>query len=480
MTKTVNKVTDIGGGVRAVSPQVKTGFLARMNQLLGRTGMSQLFGGAFGGKRDYNTVFGYPSVLSNNEIWEMYNRGGIARRVIHAYPDAIWGRPPQLYMPNDPVWNKAWDLLAKKTKLWSYIGKADVLASLGRFSILLIGTTSGTLSSKLRKGSEITFLQPYSERQVSVAKWERDPTNPRYGLPVLYTVQPNNIPSTVQTREGTTTAPSLSSFQVHYSRVLHISHGTMENQVYGTPMYAPIWNYLLDLIKVVGASAESYWMTAYKGMQADVDPEMDLDEEDEADLAAEIDDYQHGLRRFIRTKGVSITDLGSKVADPRGAFEVLLTLISGTTAIPKRILLGSEAGQLASSQDKGNWAERVEEKRANYAEPEVIMQFLHWANEYGILETDLDNVQVLWPDAYRMSPLERAQQGAQTARTIANIQKGLQPVILVPAEVPVTGPDGVTSPGKPAELGEPLITHQEARKIIGLSTDQQILIESPI
>lgn len=475
MGNLTEKVTPIGDGVRAVSPAIKTGFLARMNQMLGRTGMSQLFGQAFGGKRDYNTVFGYPSMLTNGEIWEMYNRGGIARRVIHAYPDAIWGRPPILHNHNDPAWDEKWKLLAKRTKLWSYIGKADVLASLGRFSILLIGTTSGNLSSKIRKGAEITFLQPYSERQVSVAQWERDPTSPRYGLPKLYTIQPNNQSTTVQSREGSTTAPSLSSFQVHYSRVLHMSHGTMESEVYGTPMYAPIWNYLLDLIKVVGSSAESYWMTAYKGMQANVDAEMDLDADDEADLAAEIDEYQHGLRRFIRTKGVDIKDLGSKVADPRGAFEVLLTLISGTTSIPKRILLGSEAGQLASSQDKGNWAERVEEQRENYAEPSVIWPFLEWANEYGILETDLDNVDIQWPDAYRMSPLERAQQGAQMARTIANIQKGLQPVVLIPAELPTTGPDGTITPGKPAETGEALITHEEARKIIGLSTDQHVL-----
>jgi hypothetical protein len=44
------------------------------------------------------------------------------------------------------------------------------------------------------------------------------------------------------------------------------------------------------------------------------------------------------------------------------------------------------------------------------------------------------------------------------------------------------GPDGTTIPGDPGtedELGEALITRDEGRRIIGLSTDQNILIQRP-
>lgn len=473
------KITHIGDA-RAVSPDIQGGFLRRMSTYLQRANFAQLFGQAFGGKRNYNEVFGYPSILSSQEMWEMYYRGGVAHRIIHAYPDAVWGRPPQLYVPNNPEWNAQWDTLVKKTKLWTYIHKADILAGLGRYSILLIGTNKGNLEQKLTSAKEITFFQPYAERNVTVSRWDRDPTSPRFGQPEIYTVTPN-VDKSVYAGDATTTAPSIvTSFKVHWSRVLHISHGTLESPVYGTPLYAPIWNYLIDLIKVVGSSAESYWMTAYQGMHANVDPEMELDEEDANDLSEEIDEYQHGLRRFIRTRGVEVKSLGSTVADPRGAFDVLLTLISGTTGIPKRILLGSEAGQLASSQDKGNWADRVEEKRQNHAEPNIIMPFLKWLNDTSILENNPEEVQLLWPEAYRMSPLERSQTSAQTARTIANISKGLQPTMITPAIPAVTGPDGsVITPEVPAVTGEALVTHAEARKLIGLSTDQQVLVESP-
>ena len=456
------------------------GFLRRMSTLLQRAGFANLLGQVFDGKRDYYEVFGYDRQLDPNKVWDMYYRGGIAHRIVHAYPDAVWSKSPQLYIQNNPEWNTAWDILVRETGLWNAIKKADILAGLGRYSAILIGTTSGNLEGPLRRGSKITFLQPYSESNIAISEWERDPTNQRFGLPKFYTVYPNKNRNVVDVA-GTSTAPVGSSFRVHASRVLHISRGALESSVYGVPRYAPIWNYLYDLMKVVGSSAESYWMTAYQGLHADVDSEMEMEENDAADLSDEIDEYQHGLRRFIRTRGVAIKNLGSKVADPRGAFDVVLTLISGTTGIPKRILLGSEAGQLASDQDRANWAERVEEERTDHAEPDIIWPFLTWLNEFNILPTDINAVQILWPEAYRMSPLERGQQSAQTARTIANITKGMERIVTKKGSAAVTDPatGGVITPATPDETDEPLLTRDEARRIIGLSTDQQALMERP-
>ncbi len=462
------------------------GFMRRLSGLLQRANLSGLFGQVFGGKRDYYDVFGYDRQLDSTKMWEMYYRGGIAHRIIHAYPDAVWARPPQLYVQDQPDWNTSWDKFAETIGLWQAIKKADILAGLGRYACILVGTTSGNLQSPMRKGSTITYLQPYSEQNMAISEWERDPTNPRFGMPKFYTVYPNRNRNSIDVGNSTT-APVASSFRVHASRVIHITRGSLESPVFGVPRYAPIWNYLYDLMKIVGSSAESYWMTAYQGLHVDVDSEMEMEEADAQDLSDEVDEYQHGLRRVIRTRGTTVKTLGSKVADPRGAFDVVLTLISGSTGLPKRVLLGSESGQLASSQDKGNWAERVEEERENHAEPDIIRPIMHWLKDYGIFDTpDLTLVQVLWPEAYRMSPLERGQTAAQTARTVANLAKGMEPIITkkgTPATPDIMGPDGTVvtpgDPGTPDEQGDALLTREEARKLIGLSTDQQALIEKP-
>lgn len=474
-------------------PSLVKGFQMRIASIIQRAGLASALGLTFGGNRDLYESFGWPKAVSQRQVMDMYHRGGIAKRIVEAYPASTWGRPPRIYLPDQEGWTNEFAKLAWRLDLWDVLRRADVLAGLGRFAVILVGTNRGRLEAAIPRGGagalQITYLQPYGEHNVRISKWDSDPMSPRFGLPLVYTIGPdptNNANAGYQAgvQDRPSFAPVRASFEVHYSRIIHVSHGGLESKVYGIPSYAPIWNYLEDLIKVVGSSAESYWRTAYQGLHADVDKDMDLDEEDEANLTAEMDEYQHNMRRIMRTRGVTVKAVGTNSpADPRGAFDVIVTLISGTSGIPKRILLGSEAGQLASSQDKANWAERIEEYRELHAEPNVLWPFITWVLENGLMQipsgVDVEELRALWPDAYRMSPLERGQTSAQTARSLANIAKGMAPIQLTPDTPAATGPSGVTTPAIPGERGEPLISREEGRRIIGLSTDQRILIESP-
>ncbi|MEB3059327.1 anti-CBASS protein Acb1 family protein, partial [Parvimonas sp. D9] len=253
--------------------------------------------------------------------------------------------------------------------------------------------------------------------------------SPTFGKPLVYRVTPSRV-DTTGSRTIQDVPPVQAPFDVHASHCIHVAREADEDGIFGIPYYVPIWNDLIDLMKVVGSSAESYWRTAYQGLHADVDKELDMDPDDEKNLSEELDEYQHNLRRTIRTRGVTVKSLGAAVADPSGAFNTLLTMIAGSTGIPKRILVGSEAGQLASTQDRGNWAERVEDYRTTHAVPNILWPLLRWLNEYEVYTMDVNAIKLLWPSAYRQSPMEQAQTGAQTARTLANVQKGLQPIIL--------------------------------------------------
>jgi len=186
-------------------------------------------------------------------------------------------------------------------------------------------------------------------------------------------------------------------------------------------------------------------------MQVDVDKEMELLEADAQALEEEIEEYIHNLRRVIRTKGVTVNSLGSDVADPRGTFSVLTSLLSGATGIPQRILFGSEAGQLASEQDRANWAARIEERRVLFAEPMILNPFVKMMVAATVLPAPTSLVWK-WPDAFKMSPLERAQAAAQKARTLANTAKAL-------------------------EATDPVITKEEARSMIGLDEVNPIFDE---
>lgn len=100
---------------------------------------------------------------------------------------------------------------------------------------------------------------------------------------------------------------------------------------------------------------------------------------------------------------------------------MIIALISGTTGIPQRILIGSEAGQLASEQDRANWAERIEERRALYAEPNILEPLVDVFQDVGLLSKG--DIEFVWPSAFIQNPLEIGQTQAQTARAIGNISR---------------------------------------------------------
>jgi hypothetical protein len=219
------------------------------------------------------------------------------------------------------------------------------------------------------------------------------------------------------------------------------------------------YNTLDDLLKVTGGSAELYWLTSNRGLHVDIDKEMELDPADEQALSDEIDEYQHQLRRVLRTRGVKVDALGSEVADPRGVFETLLAELAATTSIPQRILIGSEAGQLASEQDRANWADYIERRRKIFAEPYVLKPVLRTleALQYFPKET-ADKTVWEWPEAFHTSPLEESQIYAAWARAVVNLARRNQfgaPLISdeearVKMSLPKKVPSGDTMPKAPA------------------------------
>lgn len=396
-----------------------------MSILTDRARWAGLLGMMFGGQRDLYKVFGYTKIVKYSQSYGKYNRQDIVGRVIDAPADALWTKPPVVTVEGNKEWNDAWLAVAENTTLWNAIARADRLAGLGEYAALLIGMDDGGKVDMVVKGNatKVAYLQPYSIDSAQLIKLYDDPTQPNYMQPQSYNIKP-----ALDSSQWTVSAKS---FTADASRILHIVENPLTNELFGNPRIERIYNLTDDLLKIAGGTAETFWLTANKGMQIDVDKEMELTAEDEKNLTDEIDDYTHQLRRVLRTRGVKINPLGSDVPNPQEAFNMTLALISGATGIPQRILLGSEAGQLASGQDRNNWAERIMERRANFGEPQVIRPLIAKLTAAGILpDIDQTLVMIAWPDAFALPPLEQAQVSAQSARSAVNMAKATNSVTL--------------------------------------------------
>lgn len=402
-------------------------FMNNVSDMFARFGLAARLGQSFGGKRDYYDVFGYNKKPKFEDYYLRYSRQDIAKRIVNAPASATWRNPPVL--KTTAKYKDKWDELVLQHSLWSEIERVDRLAGLGQYAVLLLGFDDGkSLDQPIAKDekNQLIYVQPYAQPSASITKLDDDIRSPRFGLPVMYELETNNP---MNLDNGTNIATTTTKFEskkikVHWSRLVHVAEDCLDSNYLGTPRLESVINLLDDLLKVAGGSAETFWLIANRGMQVDVAPDAQLTQQDAEDLADEVDEYQHQLRRVLRTRGVKVNTLGSDSPDPKNTFDMTISLLSGATGIPKRVLTGSEAGQLASDQDRANWADRIKERRTTFAEPNVLLPLLTQLMNAGILpETKLSKLDYIWPPNFQLTPLEEAQSMAQKARAAINLSK---------------------------------------------------------
>jgi hypothetical protein len=416
------------------------------SELLARASLASAAGLTFGGKRDLYAALGYPRTLTPKDYRERYERGDIAARVVEAYPKATWRGGAELVEDPDPDiptdFEEAWRALAKRLSVWSAFSRADILAGLGDFSVLLIGAV-GALDSELPTlgGPEgILYLAPYGPDEVSIDRYEESSENPRYGLPLMYRLRRT---STTSTRRTLNTV-------VHWTRVLHVAQNLLDDDVTGRPLLGRVWNRLDDLDKVVGSGSEAFWMRVHPGTVFSINPELKVGEDEIKKFKEQVDEYMHGMRRYLAARGIDTTMMGADTSNFEKQVGAIISLISGSTGIPQRILLGSERGELASTEDKENWNERVRDRRDEFGDP-IVRTFVDRCVVHGALP-EPEQYEVRWPDIDDLTETERAEiadkwskLNGQAGGVVVQPEEIRDRILLLPKlEVPTDG--GPTTP----------------------------------
>lgn len=392
---------------------------------LARTLFARALGYSHGGERDLYEQFGYDREVPTEQLFEIYRRNDIANRIIKAFPQATWRDAPVVrdeagdsakkgtasYSP----FAEAVEDLFDRLRVTHHFERSDRLASVGRYGVLYMGFRgSGAPNTPLADGNfPLLYLQAYGELSADVAQYDADPESPRFGLPLLYNLQPGK-----EMRAGGPTG----TIVAHHSRLIHIAEALDQDNAYGVPRLLPIFNRLKDLEKVVGGAAETFWLTANRGLAliADADAKMVLTEEDIKDLKSQADEFANKLRRTLVGAGVKPHVLGSESPDPGPIVTALLDLIAGTTGIPKRILIGSERGELSSAQDENNWTGRTDERRASFAAPCMVRPFVDTLIRTKNLPKPKGAWWVEWPELGGATELEKAAIAASKMAALAS------------------------------------------------------------
>lgn len=417
--------------------------LAAYETILSRGTLRQALGKQFDTQRDVWKTLGYDDTITTNKYWEAYHRADLAGRIVDLPAVATWRRRPEVKEnenPNEQTdFEAEFERLADRLNLWWSLERADRISGIGRYGVLLIGSTKKDLKQPLGQfdgPEDVLWVEPYWEGDVEVHQIDGDHTSRTFRQPLTYKI--NLTPEITTTNRIKEPERNETGTVVHASRVIHIAEALHSNKVHGIPRLRRVWNLLDDLLKAVGGTAESFWKVADRGIHADVrDPEANLDQDDLDNLGTRLDEYVHNMRRFIQTSGVDIKSIGSDAPDPSGIFNSIISLISGTTGIPKRILLGSEEGELASSQDENNWNSRIQERQSDFATPVILRPLIDRLVEHGALPRP-EKVMVEWPDLLQVGGLEQSRVAQRKSSAVINYHRAQASAIEAGSEIAVS------------------------------------------
>lgn len=392
-----------------------TNSLIQLSAIATRQRIAARLGKSYGDNRKLYTALGYKLSPTYNDYAAKYQRMDIARTIIDLPVRECWRNVPTLTesKDKDTPFEKEWIELCKKHRIFHYLSRADRLGSLGTYSVLFLGfNDSDDPKQEAATARDLLYLMPYSMVNASISQYDIDPKSERYGKPLIYNISPKSISSL-------SSISAASNIQVHHSRIIHVAEDCLEDDVEGIPRLRSVLNRLEDIEKLAGGSAEMFWRGAYPGMALLAREGFSLGKQTLAQIETEMDKYEHDLQRFMRLSGLDVESLAPQVADPKGHMDIQFDLLSAATRIPKRILLGSERGELASSQDEKNWAKVIQARQHEHCEAVLLRPLVDRLISVKILsEPSEGEYTVEWPDLLAPGDKDKAEIGEIRAKAL--------------------------------------------------------------
>lgn len=394
-----------------------------------------MFGGIFAGtnaKHDHSKDFGYPDVLTFEQLHRMYMRNGIAAAGVNKTIGKTWQDNPFLLEKERDGSQTGEDeettLEAEirqrfdDLRLWARLAEADRRSMVGCYAGVILRFADGKPFNKpvdrVNGGLDgLIEVIPAWEGQLQVSEWDTNQTSETYGEPTMFQFSEAAVGNSKQPR----------SIMIHPDRVVIWSR---DGTVNGTSALEPGYNSLVDLEKVRGAGGEGFWKNAKSAPVLEMDKEADpkkmaqamgIKVEDLADkMNDQVADYNAGFDQLLMLMGMTAKPLPVTLPSPEHFFAVALQDFAASINMPVKILVGMQTGERASKEDADEWAQTNMSRRANQTIPN-IMSFVKRLERVGILpEMDwyLD-----WADLTEASmseKIERANKMADTNQKMGN------------------------------------------------------------
>ncbi len=335
-------------------------------------------------KHNHYRDFGFPEVVQFSQLFQAYNRNGLARAAVDKTAAKTWEDNPWLLEKERDGSQgalKAETALEREIRtrfddlrLWQHIAEADRRGLVGAYGgIILRFADDQTFDQPVTRvpgGLEgLVEVIPAWQGQLTVSSWIDDQRSPDYGRPSMF-----------QFNEAAVGNPQgqVRSFNVHPDRVLVWSR---DGTVHGRSFLEPGFNDLLTIEKIIGAGGEGFWKNAKSAPVLEIDKEASLEQmakamglrTDEVREAMEdqVADWQAGFDQLLMIQGMQAKTLGVTLPSPEHFFAIALQSFAASVQCPLKILVGSQTGERASTEDAEELARVIMARRNGQAVPNI-------------------------------------------------------------------------------------------------------------
>lgn len=400
--------------------------------------------------------YGYPDQLTFADFFKLYERHGVAHGVVHRLAEKCWETSPRVIEGDEfddkrpeTAWEKEFNALAKRTKLWRAFADADRRRMVGRYSCLILQIADGKQWHRpvVGRAARIVKFIPAWEGQMRPTAWDGDPTSPTYGEPTMW--QYNEAQVDPNTEDGTPER----SVSIHPDRVVVV--GDLRD---GVPLLKAGYNDFVNIEKILGGSGETFLKNAARQLVAEYDKDVDL-----GDIARSYGvelvelqqafndaarDLNQGLDVLMAVQGGTVKPLVAAVADPEPHFDIALQSACASVRIPAKVVVGMQTGERASTEDLRDFNKRSQGRRINDLTPDIETLVLHLTSRR--LLSPIAEFAVIWDDLSESSQSEKLAQAKEMAQINKEFVGSGEPVPFTAAEVrDVAGFDAASDAGLP-------------------------------
>lgn len=343
-------------------------------------------------KHDHYNDFGWPEHLEFNRLYRMYERNGLATAAVDRTVEKVWQTHPSLLESeaSDDETTLESDIRQRFSDLrfWQQLMEADTRSLVGKYAGVILRVADSKRFSEpvdsVPGGLEgLVEIIPAWEGQLRVSSWDTDELSENYGKPTMFQFQEASVG---EEKQGHNRA-----FEVHPDRVVIFSK---DGTVHGRSFLKPGFNDLIDIEKIKGSGGEGFWKNAKGGIALETDKEINIADmakgmgvsvdELQEKMGDQVADFNKGLDTMLWLQGIQAKAMEVTLASPEHFALITLQSFAASIRMPMKILLGSQTGERASSEDADEWALTCTSHRVNRVIP-GIMQVINRLERFRIL-----------------------------------------------------------------------------------------------